>query len=258
MLSEIGTPRGGGQTAQKLTGRNWSIAIERLAVTESANDSSAWRNQKKGRGGQDNHRHQRRGRTGQGGTNGPGGRCRPSMQRDQRFGRHTGAAHIPWSPDSRWRNRSWRQRNLGYSYCPAPRAWPMPTRFSASNRQRASTLRQQMTGELSRFDYIFIDCPPSLGLLTRAALGTSGGDLHPDPVRILRHGRAVADHRAGPTDQGKRQPPARNWRHRVDNVRSRAELANEVVDEVRQYFAETVFESLIPEMCRLVRRPAMD
>jgi chromosome partitioning protein len=45
--------------------------------------------------------------------------------------------------------------------------------LSASNRQRASTLRQHLGGELSHFDFDFLDCPPSLGQLTRAALGAS-------------------------------------------------------------------------------------
>ena len=45
--------------------------------------------------------------------------------------------------------------------------------LSASNRQRASMLRQQLAGELSRFEFVFLDCPPSLGQLTRAALGAS-------------------------------------------------------------------------------------
>src|SRR5207248_10174506 len=45
--------------------------------------------------------------------------------------------------------------------------------LSASHRQRAAALRQQLTAELGRFDYVFLDCPPSVCQLTRAALGAS-------------------------------------------------------------------------------------
>lgn len=38
------------------------------------------------------------------------------------------------------------------------------------------------------FDFIFIDCPPSLGLLTINALGAADSVLIPIPVRILRLG----------------------------------------------------------------------
>ena len=92
--------------------------------------------------------------------------------------------------------------------------------LSASNRQRASTLRQQLAGELSHFQYVFLDCPPSIGQLTRAALGASGRDLHSDPVRVLRDGRAFPDHRACQADQGKRKPSFGDWGHCPDDVRS--------------------------------------
>ena len=61
----------------------------------------------------------------------------------------------------------------GLSVLPGSQSLADADALSASNRQRAGVLRQQLTAELARFDYVFLDCPPSLGQLTRAALGTS-------------------------------------------------------------------------------------
>ena len=73
-----------------------------------------------------------------------------------------------------------------------------------------------------------------------------GRDLHPHPVRVLRDGRAFADHRACQADQGKE-----NHRLEIGGIvltmyDPSLELANEVAGEVRQYFDETVFETPDP------------
>ena len=76
--------------------------------------------------------------------------------------------------------------------------------LSASNRQRAvgAPAAAQRRAEPIRLRL------PRLSPVARPAhpggAGGVGRDLHPDPVRILRDGGAVADHRAGAADQGAR------------------------------------------------------
>ena len=128
--------------------------------------------------------------------------------------------------------------------------------LSASNRQRAATLRQQISGELSRFDYVFFDCPPSLGQLTRAALGTSGEIFIPIQCEYF------AMEGLSQIIELARQTKAKdNHRLEIGGIvltmfDPALELANEVADEVRQYFAETVFDSLIPRDVSISEAPS--
>jgi chromosome partitioning protein len=128
--------------------------------------------------------------------------------------------------------------------------------LSASNRQRAATLRQQLGDELSQFDYIFLDCPPSLGQLTRAALGASA------EVYIPIQCEYFAMEGLSQIIELARQTKARdNHRLEVGGIiltmfDPTLDLANEVADEVRGYFAETVFRTPIPRDVRVSEAPS--
>ncbi len=128
--------------------------------------------------------------------------------------------------------------------------------LSASNRQRTSTLRQQLAGELSHFHYIFLDCPPSIGQLTRAALGASGEIYIPIQCEYF------AMEGLSQIIELARQTKAReNHRLEIGGIvltmyDPSLELANEVASEVRQYFDETVFETLIPRDVSISEAPS--
>jgi len=117
-------------------------------------------------------------------------------------------------------------------------------------------LRQQLHGELGRFDYVLIDCPPSLGQLTRASLGASHELYVPiqceyfameglsQIIELARHAKAKDNHKLeiGGIVLTMYDPAL--------------ELANEVVNEVREYFDATVFDSLIPRDVHVSEAPS--
>ncbi|HWE36134.1 MAG TPA: ParA family protein [Isosphaeraceae bacterium] len=128
--------------------------------------------------------------------------------------------------------------------------------LSASNRQRASSLRQQLAGELSGFDYIFLDCPPSLGQLTRAALGAS------HEVYIPIQCEYFAMEGLSQIIELARQTKARdNHRLEIGGIVLTMfdpvlELANEVASEVRGFFDGTVFDAMIPRDVQVSEAPS--
>jgi chromosome partitioning protein len=128
--------------------------------------------------------------------------------------------------------------------------------LSASNRQRASAFRQQLTGELGQYDYVFIDCPPSLGQLTRAALGAS------NEIYIPIQTEYFAMEGLSQIIELARQTKAKdNHRLEIGGIiltmyDPALELANEVAREVREYFDGTVFHTPIPRDVHISEAPS--
>ncbi|MSO55857.1 MAG: ParA family protein [Acidobacteria bacterium] len=121
---------------------------------------------------------------------------------------------------------------------------------------RESQLRRFLNPQRDRFDHIFIDCPPSLGLLTLNALVAAEAVLIPlhceyfaleglaDLMTTLRRVRA-----------------ALNPLLEVEGVvltmyDERTNLGNQVASEVRAFFKEKVFQTVIPRNVRLAEAPS--
>ncbi len=128
--------------------------------------------------------------------------------------------------------------------------------LSASNRQRASALRQQLNNELSHFDFVFIDCPPSLGQLTRAALAASAEIYVPIQCEYF-----AMEGLSQIIDLARQTKARDNNRLEIGGIvltmyDPALELANEVAGEVREYFSEAVFDSMIPRDVHISESPS--
>ena len=122
--------------------------------------------------------------------------------------------------------------------------------------QRESRLRNVLTPLRASFDFIFVDCPPSLGLLTLNALVAADAVLIPlhceyfaleglaDLVGTLRRVRATLN-------------PALD----IEGVfltmfDERTNLGQQVANDVRQFFKDKVFDTVIPRNVRLGEAPS--
>lgn len=121
---------------------------------------------------------------------------------------------------------------------------------------RESQLRRFLTPLRDRFDHIFIDCPPSLGLLTLNALVAAEG------VMIPLHCEYFAlEGLADLMTTLRRVKAALNPGLEVDGVLltmydERTNLGQQVAGEVRQFFKEKVFETVIPRNVKLAEAPS--
>jgi chromosome partitioning protein len=122
--------------------------------------------------------------------------------------------------------------------------------------RREERLRVLLEPMREQFDYIFIDCPPSLGLLTLNALVAADAVLIPlhceyfaleglaDLVGTIRRVRAALN-------------PALD----IEGVLltmfdERTNLGQQVANDVRQFFKDKVFRTVIPRNVRLGEAPS--
>jgi chromosome partitioning protein len=121
---------------------------------------------------------------------------------------------------------------------------------------REGRLRSLLTPLRSDFDYIFIDCPPSLGLLTLNALVAA------DTVLIPLHCEYFAlEGLADLVGTMRRVRAALNPSLDIEGVLltmfdERTNLGQQVANEVRQFFKEKVFRTVIPRNVRLGEAPS--
>ncbi|WP_373472137.1 ParA family protein [Carnobacterium alterfunditum] len=125
-----------------------------------------------------------------------------------------------------------------------------------SQMARESRLKQALEKVKDDYDYILIDCPPSLGHLTINAFTASDSILIPVQCeyyaleglsQLLNTVRLVQKHF---------NPELKIEGVLLTMLDARTNLGYEVVDEVKKYFRERVYKTIIPRNIRLSEAPS--
>jgi len=122
--------------------------------------------------------------------------------------------------------------------------------------RREHLLKTALHSIRDQFDYIFIDCPPSLGLLTLNAL--TAGDSILIPVQCEYYALEGLGQLLNTITMVKKHL---NERLDVEGVLltmydGRLRLSNQVVEEVKKHFGERVFKTIVTRNVRLSEAPS--
>ena len=121
---------------------------------------------------------------------------------------------------------------------------------------RENRLRDSVGSLRGKYDYVFIDCPPSLGLLTVNALVAADKLLIPIQCEFY-----ALEGVTKLLDSMKRVKTRLNPTLDIFGVLltmydGRTTLSKQVVEEVRNYFGKIVFDTLIPRTVKLSEAPS--
>lgn len=111
--------------------------------------------------------------------------------------------------------------------------------------------------ESDRFDIVFIDCPPSLGILTLNAFAAADGLIVPLQCEYYALEGISTIKRVLEQLQQNAINPRLRWLGVVMTMfDARTNLSQQVVNEVRQHFGALVFDTVIPRSTRLAEAPS--
>ncbi len=108
----------------------------------------------------------------------------------------------------------------------------------------------------SKYDYILIDCPPSLGLLTLNGLAAADSVLIPMQCEYFALEGITLLLQTVKNVQEKVNPNLRIGGIFFTMYDSRTRLAQDVVMQVKAYFKDLVFNTIIPRNVRLSEAPS--
>ena len=125
-----------------------------------------------------------------------------------------------------------------------------------SEMARENRLKEAIGSLRGKYDYIFIDCPPSLGLLTVNALVSADKLLIPIQCEFYALEGVTKLLDSMKRVKGLLNPSLDIYGVLLTMYDGRTTLSKQVAEEVRNYFGKTVFDVLIPRAIKLSEAPS--
>lgn len=144
----------------------------------------------------------------------------------------------------------------GVSVVPAAQSLSGAAVELMETERRAHRLKIQILSVKDDFDYIFIDCPPTLDLITINALAASDSVLIPIQCEFLS-----LEGLAELLETVKRVRKSYNSKLEIEGILftmyvKRYNLTAQVAEEVKKHFGEQVFSTVIPRNIALSEAPS--
>lgn len=124
------------------------------------------------------------------------------------------------------------------------------------NFEKTGQLKKSLEEAKNKYDYIIIDCPPSLGLLTTNALTASDSVIIPVQCEFFALEGIMQLLNTIMLTQKSLNPTLDIEGVLLTMLDSRTNLGLEVVEEIKSYFKERVYDTIIPRLVRLSEAPS--
>lgn len=121
--------------------------------------------------------------------------------------------------------------------------------------KRAFQLKERLEKVKNNYDYLIIDCPPSLGNITTNALTASNSCLIPVQCEFFALEGITQLLNTIMLTQ-KNLNPNLDLEGVLLTMLSKSNLGLDVIEEIRSYFKDRVYDTIIPRLIRLAEAPS--
>lgn len=154
------------------------------------------------------------------------------------------------------RHSTWESATLNLDLLPGCRSFRDIETLATGSESDSDLLANHLRTDVAAYDYVFIDCPPSLGALTQTALACSTEVIMPIQCEYF-----AMEGLTQMIEVIRQVMQRKNTRLQFGGIvltmyDHRLELTKEVDEEVRDFFGEIVFDTVVPRDVAVAESPS--